>query len=423
MGWVGLTHLLVLAVAPALSEGCCQERQRQRSSGEPHTRLCTVRFGFQRTFSLTVQWYSSGDGDPGQMVLIGQQEEQKCVQRKMKSLKLNGNECLISCNTRLRERLNPHETQVTQGAYLPAAAELHLHHIVTCLAANAVGTTSANITLQRQDAGRWLAAAAVCPVVCVVLLTGLVVTVRVHTLELTLIYRSYWQSTNYGGEDRKDIDVFLSHACSHPSEDGTGRDTSLLSFQSGEHGSQPSSEAHTPLEVLLRLCLEGSGYQLFLLERDLLPGGVYTEDVVGILQRSRCLVYLLSSDFISNSSAVFVLEAGVQALLRDPHLRVLVIWTEPRPASMAQLDQPLPRLVHRALRVLPGLDWLPGLPPDSSRSFWKSLWKAMPKPRGVPLTQSSLVPADCNQTVCSLKALLKLSVLQNPTAVSSGLND
>ncbi|CAL8350908.1 unnamed protein product [Merluccius merluccius] len=276
----------------------------------------------QRTFSLTVQWYSSSDGDQGQMVLIGQQEEQK------------------------RERLNPHETQVTQGAYLPAAAELHLHHIFTCQAANAVGTTSANITLQRQDAAcRWLAAAAVCPVVCVVLLTGLVVTVRIHTLELTLIYRSYWQSTNYGG------------------------------------GSQPSSEAHTPLEVLLRLCLEGSGYQLFLLERDLLPGGVYTEDVVGILQRSRCLVYLLSSDFISNSSAVFVLEAGVQALLRDPHLRVLVIWTEPRPASMAQLDQPLPRLVHRALRVLPGLDWLPGLPPDSSRSFWKSLWKAMPKPR------------------------------------------
>ena len=57
--------------------------------GEPHTLLCTVRFGFQRTFSPTVQWYSSSDGDQGQVVLIGHQEEQKYVQRKMKCLKLN----------------------------------------------------------------------------------------------------------------------------------------------------------------------------------------------------------------------------------------------------------------------------------------------------------------------------------------------
>ena len=56
-------------------------------------------------------------------------------------------------------------------------------------------------------AGRWLAAAAVCPVVCVVLLTGLVVTVRVHTLELILIYRSYWQSTNYGGGELPHTDT------------------------------------------------------------------------------------------------------------------------------------------------------------------------------------------------------------------------
>ena len=38
----------------------------------------------------------------------------------------------------------------------------------------------------------------------------------------------------------------------------------------------------------------------------------YTEDVVRVIQRSRCLVCLLSAEFLSNSSAVFVLEAGVQ---------------------------------------------------------------------------------------------------------------
>ncbi|CAL8364124.1 unnamed protein product [Gadus morhua 'NCC'] len=283
-------------------------------------------------------------------------------------------------------------TEVTQVAVLKVVTELHLQQVFSCLATNAKGTTNCTVRLRRRDAaGHWLTGAVV-PVVCVVLLTGLGVVLHLRTLELTLIYRSYWQSSDHVG-DSKDIDVFLSHAWSHASEDGTGTHTALLPSPSGEQGSPLSSEplSYTPLEVLLRLALEGSGYRLFLMERDLLPGGAYTEDVVRVIQRSRCLVCLLSGDFLSNSSAVFVLEAGIQALLRDHELKVMVIWTEPRPASMGQLDPPLPRLVHRALRVLPCLDWLPGLSPDSSRMFWKSFWKAMPKQNGASLTQSQPV--------------------------------
>ncbi|KAJ3593131.1 hypothetical protein NHX12_005468 [Muraenolepis orangiensis] len=325
--------------------------------GEPHTLLCTAKFGFQRTFDPVVRWYSSGD-QGHQMVLIGQQKEQK------------------------RERLTRYETLVTQAAVLPALTELQLHHVFTCRAANGVGNASATTRLQRRDAAGRRLAVTVGPLVCVVLLAGLLVTVlRLHTLELTLIYRSYWQ------KDRKDIDVFLSHGRSCMLEDATGSQThALLSSRPGPpRGGSPL--ANTPLEVLLRRLFESSGYRLFLMERDLLPGGVYTEDVVGVLRRSRCLICLLSGHFLSDRSAVFVLEAGVQALLQDPHLRVLVIWTEPRPKSMCGLDPPLPRLVHRALRVLPGLDWLPGLPPDSTRTFWKSFWKVMPKQSSVQLIQ------------------------------------
>ncbi|CAL8240497.1 unnamed protein product [Gadus morhua 'NCC'] len=32
MGWVGLTHLFVLAITPALTEGCCRDKQPQRTS-------------------------------------------------------------------------------------------------------------------------------------------------------------------------------------------------------------------------------------------------------------------------------------------------------------------------------------------------------------------------------------------------------
>ncbi|CAL8246476.1 unnamed protein product [Lota lota] len=179
--------------------------------GEQHSLLCKVKFGFERNFTPMVRWYSSRAADQAQMVLIDQQEEQK------------------------RENLSTHETLVTQVAVLPAVTELHLQHNFTCLATNAVGTNNSTTRLWRRDtAGHWLVGA-VCPIVCVVLLTGLVVIVHLHNLELTLIYRSYWQSTNHAG-DRKDIDVFLSHGWSHASEDVTGSHTSLLLSQSGEQG-------------------------------------------------------------------------------------------------------------------------------------------------------------------------------------------
>lgn len=136
---------------------------------------------------------------------------------------------------------------------------------------------------------------------------------------------------------------------------------------------------HWPLEVLLPQVLEDQwGYHLCLLERDLLPGGVYTNDVVHAIQRSRMLLCLVSADYLCNSNAVFVLESGIQALLQDSHIKLLVIWINRTSVSFSQLDPPLPSLVQRGLKVLPSLDWTSGKPARATGHFWKSLKKAMP---------------------------------------------
>ncbi|XP_056464601.1 interleukin-18 receptor accessory protein-like isoform X2 [Gadus chalcogrammus] len=181
--------------------------------GEPHTLLCKVTFGFERNISSKVQWYTNTAADQALKFLIGQQEQ-------------------------TREKTTLSHTEVTQVAVLKVVTELHLQQVFTCLATNAKGTTNCTIRLRRRDAaGHWLTGAVV-PVVCVLLLTGLGVVLHLRTLELTLIYRSYWQSSAHVG-DSKDIDVFLSHAWSHVSEDGTGTHTALLPSPSGELGTSP----------------------------------------------------------------------------------------------------------------------------------------------------------------------------------------
>ncbi|XP_071371864.1 interleukin-18 receptor accessory protein-like [Centroberyx affinis] len=133
-----------------------------------------------------------------------------------------------------------------------------------------------------------------------------------------------------------------------------------------------------PLEVLLPRVLEDQwGYRLCLLDRDLLPGGAYTEDVVHALQRSRMLICVLSADYLSNSNALFVLESGIQALLQGSQLKLLLIWTRGTAASLGQLDPPLPPLVWRALKVLPALHWASRKPARANSNFWSSLRKAI----------------------------------------------
>ncbi|XP_054626636.1 uncharacterized protein LOC129178421 isoform X6 [Dunckerocampus dactyliophorus] len=232
------------------------------------------------------------------------------------------------------------------------------------------------------------------PVAGLLLVAGLVIVLHVKWLELQLIYMSRFQHGKADDEE-KDFDVFLSYVWTTPCAEASATLSSLsgphlkdylsaldLSFE-GESGNQ------TPPEVLIYKVLEDLwGYRLCLLERDMLPGGAFTNDVVHALRRSQILICVISDDYLSNSDAVFVLESGIQVLLQSSALKILLIWTSKRPTSFIQPYSPLPSVVQRALKVLPSLDWPSGKAGRATSNFWRSLRKALPKHRVMSVTNS-----------------------------------
>uniref|UniRef100_A0A674AL05 Interleukin-18 receptor accessory protein-like n=1 Tax=Salmo trutta TaxID=8032 RepID=A0A674AL05_SALTR len=157
----------------------------------------------------------------------------------------------------------------------------------------------------------------VCPVVSLLFVAGLGITVHVYWLEISILYRIYLPYKQTPTDD-KEYDAFVSYVPSSSSEEAGGRGRGVR---------------EEPLEVLLPRVLEGQwGYRLFLLERDLLPGGAYAEDVVCAIRSSRRLVCVLSPDYLA-STCLFELETGIRALQQDPHLRLILIWTSPNPSS------------------------------------------------------------------------------------------
>nr|URX65613.1 IL-18Rbeta [Oncorhynchus mykiss] len=259
--------------------------------GEPHNLSCQVHFGFQRTFDPVVQWWiSSHSNDEGMMNLM-EMEAQQVWERSIEEF----------------------EFTVTRTAQIPEVTQLHLDSTFTCLAQNSVGNSSATIRLTRKSAvSRVLVI--VCPVVSLLFVAGMGITVHVYWLEISILYRIYLPYKQTTTDD-KEYDAFVSYVPSSSSE------------EAGRGGREEA------LEVLLPRVLEGQwGYHLFLLERDLLPGGAYTEDVVCAIRSSRRLVCVLSPDYLA-STCLFELETGIRALQQDPHFRLILIWTSPNPST------------------------------------------------------------------------------------------
>ncbi|KAM9367001.1 interleukin-18 receptor accessory protein-like [Symphorus nematophorus] len=285
---------------------------------------------------------------------------------------------------------------VTQQAIIEEVTPQHLNNTYTCIASNTVGNHNVTIKLKKKIKVTWPSLAGY-PIVSLLLVAGMGIVLRVKWLELQLIYRSYFQHGKQDG-DEKEFDVFLSYVLSAPSADmggvmtfssrsGSDADKEASLSSKDPLNSEEGTATQQPLGVLLPQVLEKQwGYRLCLLERDSLPGGVYTNDVVLTIQRSRMLICLLSADYLSSSNAVFVLESGVQALLQNSTFKLLLIWTNRASASLVQPDPPLPTLVQRALKVLPSLEWTSGKPARATSNFWKSLRKAMPDHRVRPVS-------------------------------------
>ncbi|XP_020493528.3 interleukin-18 receptor accessory protein-like [Labrus bergylta] len=333
--------------------------------GQSHMLTCKVYFPFEHTFSREVRWYMHDGGNMERVTLLHMEEQQQ-------------------------ERVIFEEYKLTRRSIIKEVTPQHLNNTYTCIATNSVGNSSITIKLKKKIKVQWPSLVGY-PIASLLLVGGLGIILHVKWLELQLIYRSHLQSGKHDGEE-KEFDVFLSFVWSDSSTETEGVLT--LSSQSGPDTDEEvclssfdllNSEGkvtHEPLEVLFPQVLEEQwGYRLCLLERDVLPGGAYTNDVVFAIQRSRMLICFVSADYLSNSNAVFVLESGVQALLQNSSPKLLLIWANGGSAALLQPDPPLPVLVQRALKVLPSLDWTSGKPARASNNFWKSLRKAMPDHR------------------------------------------
>ncbi|KAL7405465.1 hypothetical protein ABVT39_001357 [Epinephelus coioides] len=342
--------------------------------GQSHTLVCIVYFPFERAFSWEVQWYMNYGGKMENMTLLPMEKQKKKI-------------------------VTHEQYEVIGRAIIKVVKREHLNNTYTCIASNAFGSCGITIKLKEKIKEKCPSLVGY-PIVSLLLVAGLGIILHVKWLEVQLIYRSHFQHRKHDG-DEKGFDVFLSYVWSPPSKPVEGVLT--LSYQKGPDtdeearlssmdllSTEEGKASQGPLEVLLPRVLEDQwGYRLCLPERDMLPGGAYTNDVVLAIQRSQMLICLLSADYLSNSNAVFELESGVQALLQKTPLKLLLIWTSRASVSLIQPEPPLPTLVQRALRVLPSLDWTAGKPARATSHFWRSLRKAMPDQRVklVSLTQ------------------------------------
>ncbi|XP_056269547.1 interleukin-18 receptor accessory protein-like isoform X2 [Pseudoliparis swirei] len=331
--------------------------------GGPHNLTCEVYFPFEGNFSREVLWYMNHGSNMKNMTLLPMEKQQQ-------------------------ERLTFTEYKVIRSAIIARVTPQHLNHRYICIARNIIGNRTGTVELKNQIKVKWPSLVGY-PIASLLLVAGLGIVLHVKWLEVQLIYRSHFRHGKHHGEE-KQFDVFLSYVWSPPSAGVEG--VSSLSSSRGPHTDEEAclsrmdllntaegGSTQRPLEVMLPQVLEDRwGYRLCLLERDVVPGGAYTNDVVLAIQRSRMLICLLSADYLSNSNAVFVLESGVQALLQNSAIKLLLIWTSRASASLIQPDSPLPMQVQRALKVLPSLDWTSGKPARATSKFWRSLRKAMP---------------------------------------------
>ncbi|XP_034514842.1 interleukin-18 receptor accessory protein isoform X6 [Ailuropoda melanoleuca] len=100
--------------------------------------------------------------------------------------------------------------------------------------------------------------------------------------------------------------------------------------------------------------------------------GVYAEDIVNMIKKSRRGIFILSPNYV-NGPSIFELQAAVNLALDDQRLKLILI-------KFCSFQEPesLPHIVKRALRVLPTVTWRnsKSVPPNSR--FWKQMRYHMP---------------------------------------------
>ncbi|NWR31469.1 I18RA protein, partial [Tachuris rubrigastra] len=239
-------------------------------------------------------------------------------------------------------------------ATLKEVTEKDLRSNFTCFAENSVGNATAVIQLKRKQRVLFLyvLCSAISTLFAFVLCTAFIYQ---HWIEIVLMYRSYLVHNESSG-DGKEFDAFVSYAKLDSSE----RDSTLI------------SEEKFALELLPDMLENKYGYKLCILERDILPGGAYTDEVVTAIKQSRRAIIILSPAYVSGPS-IFELQAAVNCALEDKRIKLVLIKFQ-----AFQEPETLPPAVKKALRILPVVTWKSFISAPSDKKFWKYMRYHMP---------------------------------------------
>ncbi|CAN8196500.1 unnamed protein product [Coccothraustes coccothraustes] len=239
-------------------------------------------------------------------------------------------------------------------ATLKEVTEKDLRSNFTCIAENSVGNATAVIQLKRKKRVLFLyvLCSAISTLFAFVLCTAFIYQ---HWIEIVLMCRSYLVH-NKSTEDGKEFDAFVSYAKQNSSES----DSALI------------DEEKFALELLPDMLENKYGYKLCILERDILPGGAYTDEVVTAIKHSRRVIIILSPAYVRGPS-IFELQAAVNCALEDKGIKLVLIKFQD-----FQEPETLPPVVKKALRILPIVTWKSSISAGPHKKFWKYMHYHMP---------------------------------------------
>ncbi|NWU98956.1 I18RA protein, partial [Upupa epops] len=297
--------------------------------GQPLQLECRVQFGFERVSPKSIIWKRNNQEKINEIL----NQETRVFPKGLKG------------------------DVILHVANLKGVTERDLRSSFTCFAENLVGNATAVIQLKRKQRVflLYVLCSAISTLFVFLLCTAFIYR---HWIEIVLTYRSYLVHNETAG-DGKEFDAFVSYA-KPDSSDSSSSDSALI------------SEEQFALELLPNMLENRYGYKLCILERDTLPGGAYTNEVVAAIKRSRRAIIILSPAYISGPS-IFELQAAVNCALEDKRIKLVLIKFQ-----AFQEPEALPAVVKKALRILPVITWKSSLSAAPNKKFWKYVHYHMP---------------------------------------------
>ncbi|XP_030055409.1 interleukin-18 receptor accessory protein [Microcaecilia unicolor] len=331
--------------------------------GKPLEIKCKVLFGFEKNFFPQIQWLRKNrDSKSGQ---LEQNSSILGVKRSWEQCK----------KIKVDEPNNLYGITYHHVAKLNEVTEEDLHDIFICHATNSVGNSTAVLKLKEKktDQVYFVYVLSITVVLLLVVLGGSGF-VYVYWIEVVLVYRNYF-SKDETLRDHKEFDAFVSYA-----KQGS------FDYSDKEKESYFEEERFA-VEYLPEVLEKVYGYKLCLIERDILPGGAYIEDIVKYIKRCRRAIFILSPRYI-NGPSIFELETAIKCTIEDNKLKLILIKYK-----TFQEPNSLPPIVKKALTVLPVVSWKAKSVSATypSYRFWNKIQYHMPVKKTKSWKESSKI--------------------------------